>query len=216
MKTLSIEQACNFVRTALDELQNAGGGAMLASPDSLDIYMHVERTLEQAAVRIHLAAPAYMLDGVEGKLGVDFDAKKDGDVAVVTMKNKTVRVASVQMADSLMPVAELVGEDSAEGRMQLDKHIQGTPDAPVAVIQKRKAGEWLPVVKYYTTKVSRLEDNGVALEYVPYPELDDDAVQVCPQLEYAVLNELAAMVMENLSMADKAAVYRTRATEYLK
>ena len=216
MKTLSIEQACAFVRTALDELQSAGDGDMLVSPDALDLRKQVEGTLEEAAVRIHLAAPAHMLDGTEGVLAVDYDASKEETVAVITMKNKTVRIASVKLADSLMPVTELVNEDSAEGRMQLDKHIQGAPDAPVAVIQKKRAGEWLPVVKYYTTNVARIEDNGVMLEYVPYPELKDSAVQVCPQLEYAVLNELAAMVMENLSMADKAAVYRTRATEYLK
>lgn len=218
MKALSIEQACAYVRTALDELQSAGDGDMLVSPDALDLTKQVENTMVEAVLRTHLAAPASLLDGKEGVLGTDYDAKRDASTSVltITMKKKTARIVSVKLSDSDYPVTEIHAEDSPVGRMQQDKYTRGVPDDPVVVMQKNTAGEHLPVLKYYTTKLENIVETSVTIEYVPYPAVENGAVQICPRMEMATLNELTAMVMENLSMTDKAAVYRTRATEYLK
>lgn len=56
----------------------------------------------------------------------------------------------------------------------------------------------------------------IELHYVPYPEIVEEAVSISPKLEYAVLNELTAMVLESLNESDKAALYRDKSLKYME
>lgn len=217
MEQIRISTACQFVSKALDELTNTGDMDNLAA-DINDIEKLVEASIEEAAVRIHLSAPSYLLEGEAAKMKTDYSLEVQDKVLTITMLKECIRISRVKANDSNMVVTDLVLEDSPEGRMQLDKYARGVPDDPVVVLQKKWNGNNKPILKYYTTNMLVTEGSAgiVELEYVPYPYLEDDAVNVCPRLKYAVLNELTAMVMESLSLVDKASVYRAKAQEYLK
>ena len=214
MEKIAIHTAYGFVARTLDELSNTGEIDLGENID--DIEKLVEASIEEAAVRIHQSAPSYLMEGKAGEMGSDYQAYITNSVLYLGMEAETVRVVRIKVGDSDQVVTEFVPEDSPEGRMQLDSYARGVPDDPVVVLQKKWEGDNKPAFKYYTTALAKVEEGSVELEYVPYPKVVVDEIEICPRLKYAVLNELAAMVMESLSLFDKATIYRTKAQEAMK
>ena len=215
MIQLSISAACSYVRRVMDELVSVEDIGLLASPDGVDIHRLVEGAIVEAVVKTHNDAPALLIDGIAATSGVDYDVKVEEKVATITMLKDTIRVASLKANDSSIVICEFVAEDSAEGRKQLNKYVRGIPDDPRVVLAKKWADNYKPVMKYYTTEKSQ-EEFDLDLTYVPYPEIEETIVMICPQLEYAVLNEISAMVLESLGEKEKAALCRARVAEYIK
>lgn len=228
MIQLSISAAHAYVRKVLDELTSVEELGMLVSPDSMDLHKLVEGFIVEAAVRVHTNAPSHLLDGIVGVIGTDYTADPEGKVVTITMKSDCVRIASIKAKDSDHVVCDLIPEDSAEGRMQLNSYLRGTYDDPRAVLMKRWAGEYLPVVKYYSLKEEEKTDEPataaenpdeaaepiVSVEYIPYPVIDETIIMVSPRLEYNVLNEIAAMVLDAVNESAKAQLYRAKAQNY--
>ena len=245
MFQLTIEAACAYVRKAMDELTSVEEIGMLVSPDALDLQKLVKGSIIEAVVKTHNQAPAYMLDGVKAERGKDYSCvtSEEGVVEISFLK-KVARFISLQMSDSDVVVTSLIPEDSAEGRKQLNKYVRGVPDDPRLVLAKVWPGEHCPKMKYYTSFKSE-SNLVITLEYFPYPtikggpnsvapeggvpEIDmvaadnpsinpgvaEEHVEICPRMEYVVLNELTAMVLESLNENEKAALSREKAVAYM-
>ena len=189
---------------------------MIASPDGIDLHRLVEGAIVEAVIKTHTNAPAFLIDGVKGEEGKDYTTLvSDDNVMVITMKTDVVRIASIKASDSEIVVSDLIPEDSAEGRKQLNKFVRGIPDDPRIVLQKTWASDYCPILKYYTCSNSK-EVKSIDLYYVPYPSIDETIVMVCPKLEYAVLNEVLAMVLDSLNEHEKAEFYRNKVKEYME
>ena len=198
MISLTLSNAFEFVRKSLDELDldNNIGAAILQ--EDKDLYRLIESTIEEVVLDVHQKAPAVLVDGITAEISKDMGevatieevAEK---VATISMKKDTARIVSLQAEDSSVVVTELLAEDSAEAHKQNDKYIRGTADSPRAVLLKKGAGNKLPKIKYYT-----LTDDSkkITIEYVPYPEIKDSAINVSWQLYYPVLNWLVAAILE--------------------
>jgi hypothetical protein len=215
MFQLSISATCAYVRRVLDELTSVEEIGMLVSPDAVDIHKLVEGTIVESAVKIHNLAPAIMLDGVKGTEGDDYTLDLANNVITITMKKDTIRVSSIKAMDSDIVVCDFIPEDSAEGRKQLNKYVRGIPDDPRVVLAKEWNGNYQPILRYYTYLSEKLTPM-IELYYVPYPEINETIVEICPKLEYAVLNEVVASVLDSLNEHDKAALYRDKAMKYLE
>lgn len=226
MIQLSISAAHAYVRKVLDELTSVEELGMLVSPDSMDLHKLVEGFVVEAAVRVHTNAPSYLLDGIAGEIDEDFTIDDNsGKVLTITMNKDCVRIASIKAKDSDYVVCDLIPEDCAEGRKQLNEYTRGTYDDPRAVLMKTWAGEYKPIVKYYSLKEAIAEDETAAqntteknspvdVEYIPYPAIDETIVMVSPRLEYNVLNETVALVLDALDQREKAQLYRAKAQNY--
>lgn len=213
MFQLGISAACAYVRKSLDELTSVEDIGMLASPDAIDLHKIVEESIIEAAVRVHERASSVLMDGVQAVLGTDYTAGINSDNSVtITMKTDTVRIVSIKASDSTDVITDLIPEDSAEGRKQKNPYICGTYDDPRAVLNKVWAGDHKPIITYYKCKGSLPT---FVVEYVPYPQIVENVIQVCSRLEYAVLNELTAMVMDSYGLTERAALHRSKANEIL-
>lgn len=209
MFQLSIISATAFVRTALDELTTVEETGMLVDADAVNLQRLVVNSIVEAVVKTHQGALSVLIDGNIGVQGEDYTAELDDNgVITITMLQDTLRVASVQAADSPVVLTDIVPEDSAEGRKQLNRYVRGVSDDPRVVLQKRWSSPYRPIMKYYSTE----EDTcpAISLEYVPYPVLEEAVISISPQLEYAVLNELVAMVLDSVNQHEKAALYRAK------
>lgn len=215
MFQLSISATCAYVRRVLDELTSVEEIGMLVSPDAVDIHKLVEGTIVESAVKIHNLAPAIMLDGVKGTEGTDYTLDLVNNVITITMKKDTIRVSSIKAMDSDIVVCDFIPEDSAEGRKQLNKYVRGIPDDPRVVLAKVWNDNYQPILRYYTYLSDKLTPK-IELYYVPYPEISETIVEICPKLEYAVLNEVVASVLDSLNEHEKAALYRDKAMKYLE
>lgn len=215
MYQLSISSATSFVRTALDELATVEEIGMLVDVDAVNLQRLVSNSIIEAVVKTHQGAISVLIDGETGISGEDFTAELgDNGVITITMLKDTLRVASLQAGDSSVVVSDLVPENSAEGRKQLNKYVRGVSDDPRVVLQKRWSEPYRPVMKYYSTQEQTCPE--MTLEYVPYPFLDESVVLICHQLEYAVLNELTAMILDSVKEQDKAAIYRAKSQAIMK
>lgn len=210
MYQLSIISAASFVRTALDELETVEEIGLLVDADAVNLQRLVVNSIVEAVVKTHQGAASVLVDGNIGVLGEDYTAElEDNGVIVITMLQDTLRVASVQAGDSSVVLTDVVPENSAEGRKQQNKYVRGVPDDPRLVLQKRWSEPYRPVMKYYSTEEDICPD--ITLEYIPYPILNEAVIDICPQLEYAVLNELTAMILDSVNQHEKAALYRAKA-----
>lgn len=232
MYQLSINSATSFVRTALDELTTVEEIGMLVDADAVNLQRLVINSICEAVVKTHMDASPSMISGIVAtakdamKEEADSEAEVEADpafeveldptsgVVTITMLKDTLRVVSVQAEDSPVVVCNIYPEHSAEGRKQLNKYVRGVSDDPRVVMQKRWSDTYKPILKYYSTEQTTCPE--ITLEYIPYPVLQDAMVDVSPQLEYAVLNELVAMVLDSVKEHDKAALYRAKSTAIME
>lgn len=229
MYQLSINSATSFVRTALDELTTVEEIGMLVDADAVNLQRLVVNSICEAVVKTHMGASPSMISGIvatvpkaeeeanpEAEEDPVFSTELDpvSGVVTITMLTDTLRVVSVQAEDSPVVVCNIYPEHSAEGRKQLNKYVRGVSDDPRVVMQKRWSDTYKPILKYYSTEQTTCPE--ITLEYIPYPVLQDAMIDVSPQLEYAVLNELVAMVLDSVKEHDKAALYRAKSTAIME
>lgn len=226
MITLSLDKAHGYILQVLDELKNAEDIAMLAEVEDLDTRKMAEAFLIEAMLKAHKDAPSHLVDGVEGNEkprtwtegeepkdeDYDYSVSIEGTTAKIVMLQESARLASIKASDSPVVVVDYAPEESVIGRMQNDKYVRGTYDDPRLIVKKRWTDNRKPEYLYYSVK-----DNSATfeLEYIPYPT-STSSVQVSDKLEYAVLNLLASMVLDALSLSDKAAIYKNKYVEYLQ
>lgn len=214
MYRLSVQAACDYVRKVMDELVSVEDIGLLASPDALDLSRLVEGFIAEAVIRTHNAAPSYLLAGMEGVIDDDYYIRGFTDkVVTIEMLQETLRIVSIRADDSPVVVCNIIPEDSAEGRKQLNSYVRGVYDDPRVVLAKVWSGDHLPILKYYSSEKD--ECPTFELEYIPYPVVSNGSVWISPRLEYAVLNELAAMVLDSLNEHEKAGIYKAKAKEYI-
>ena len=213
MIQLSLDNAHKYVLQTLDELKNLEDDTMLVEGEELDTRKLTEGYIIEAVLRAHKDAPSYLVDGVTGVKEVDYSVTITDNVAKIIMLQKSARLASLKASDSHVVVTDHAAEESTIGRMQNNPYVRGTYDDPRLIVKKVWADDYKPEYLYYS-----VNDNTTTftLEYVPYPEIKDGAVSISEKLEYAVLNLLVAMVLDALSLNDKANLYRTKYQEYLQ
>ena len=215
MYPLSLAHANGYVLRALDEIRNLEGDVdMLGDSDDLDTRKLVSGYIVEAALKAHKDAPSFLIDGVVGTEEVDysFDVLDDLSAEIVFLKD-SARLASIKASDSDFVVCDHAPQESPIGRMQKNPYTKGTYDDPRLIEKKVWADGKKPEYLYYSVK-----DNTATfvVEYVPYPEIEDDSVMISDKMEYAVLNLLTAMVLDALSLHDKANLYREKYKEYLR
>lgn len=212
MYSLTVKSAFAYVRRAIDELVSAESIGLLADPDALDLHKIVEGSIVEAVAKIHSQAPTLLMEGEVAVRDEDYSLEIEDGVATIAMLVPALRVISVKSDDSDVIVCDLLAENSPEGRMQLNAYTRGVHDDPRAVLQKKWNGDNMPVIKYYTTNA---DDPEFEVEYFPYPVLEEGEVKISPRLEYAVLNEIVAMVLDIYREGNQAQIFRAKALEYM-
>lgn len=73
----------------------------------------------------------------------------------------------------------------------------------------------MPRITYYTTSTNEIDEIDFDIEYLPYPMLNEGVVEISPRVEYAVLNQIVAMVLDSLRESEQAEMFRNKVKEYL-
>lgn len=216
MYPLTVKSAHAYVRKAIDELLSTEDLGMLIEPDSINLHRLVEGFIVEAVIKTYSIAPTILLDGVMAQQGSDFSIELKDGVVTISMLVPTSKILSVKCVDSDYILSDMVPENSAEGRKQLNKYVRGTYDDPRLVLLKQWNGDHQPKMKYYTTTKAKVEDVTFDIEFLPYPELVEGVVEIAPRVEYAVLNQIVAMVLDSYKEAEWAERFRTKSKEYME
>lgn len=215
MYSLTVKGAFAYVRRAIDELTTAEEIGHLVDPDAIDLHRLVEGAMVEAVVKAYSLAPSHILEGETAVKGTDYGLELDDGVVTISMLTPTARVVSVQCNDSEVILSDLIPENSAEGRKQLNKYIRGTYDDPRLVLLKNWNGDNMPRMRYYTT-TKELKDLDFTIEFLPYPVLEEGVVKLASRLEYVVLNLIVASVLDSYKEFDVADRFRNKAKEYME
>lgn len=215
MYPLTVKGALAHVRRAIDELTTAEERGHLVDPDAIDMHRLVEGCMVECVVKAYSMAASLSLDGEEAERNKDYTLDLKDGVVTITMKTPTSRILSVKCADSDYVLTELIPEDSAEGRKQLNKYIRGTFDDPRIVLLKKWSGDHMPRMKYYTTILSE-EKLSFAIEFLPYPCLEEGVVMIASRMEYVVLNLIVASVLDSYREYEAAERFRVKAKELIE
>ena len=215
MYSLTVKGAFAYVRRAIDELTTAEEIGHLVDPDAIDLHRLVEGAMVEAVVKAYSLAPSHILEGETAVKEKDYELELKDKVVTISMLTPTARVVSVQCNDSEVILSDLIPENSAEGRKQLNKYIRGTYDDPRLVLLKQWNGDNMPRMRYYTT-TKELEDLDFTIEFLPYPVLEEGVVKVASRLEYVVLNFIVALVLDSFKEFEAADRFRVKAKEYME
>ena len=215
MFQLTVKAALAYVRRAIDELTTAEEIGHLVDPDAIDLHRLVEGAMVEAVVKAYSLAPSHILEGETAVKGEDYELELKDKVVTISMLTPTARVVSVQCNDSEVILSDLIPENSAEGRKQLNKYIRGTYDDPRLVLLKKWKGDNMPSMRYYTT-TKELKDLDFTIEFLPYPVLEEGVVKVASRLEYVVLNFIVALVLDSFKEFEAADRFRVKAKEYME
>lgn len=210
MQSLSLDKAHLYVVQALDELKSLEGDTMLGE-DELDTKKLVDGYIIEAVLKSHKDAPSYLLDGI-AEPAFTADIQDDFSVNIV-MNQESARLVSLIASDSLVMVTDYAPEESPIGRMQNNKYVRGTYDDPRLIVKKVWTNDRKPEYIYYSVLD---KDSTFTLEYIPYPKVENGSISISDKMEYAVLNLLVSMVLDALSLHDKATLYRNKYQEYLQ
>ena len=215
MYSLTVKGAFAYVRRAIDELTSAEEIGHLVEPDAIDLHRLVEGAMVEAVVKAYSLAPGLTLEGEAAVKGKDYELELKDGVVTISMLTPTARVVSVQCKDSEVILSDLVPENSAEGRKQLNKYIRGTYDDPRLVLLKQWKADNMPRLRYYTTTLEE-DDLDFYIEFLPYPVLEEGVVKVASRLEYAVLNFIVASALDSFKEFEAAERFRVKAKEYME
>lgn len=215
MYSLTVKGAFAYVRRAIDELTSAEEIGHLVEPDAIDLHRLVEGAMVEAVVKAYSLAPGLTLEGETAVKGKDYELELKDGVVTISMLTPTARVVSVQCNDSEVILSDLIPENSAEGRKQLNKYIRGTYDDPRLVLLKQWNGDNMPRMRYYTT-TKELKDLDFTIEFLPYPVLEEGVVKIASRLEYVVLNFIVALVLDSFKEFEAAERFRVKAKEYME
>jgi hypothetical protein len=156
-----------------------------------------------------------LLNGKKAQAGDDYTLSISNGVATIQMNVPTAKVLSLQCSDSDYIMSDLIPENSAEGRKQLNNYTRGTYDDPRLVLQQVWAGDFLPILKYYSIKDKGSKDVSFDIEYLPYPIMEDGAIEIPQRVEYAVLNTIVAHVLDSYREFEIADRFRAKAKDSL-
>lgn len=217
MFPLTVKGALAYVRKAIDELTSVEDIGMLVSPDAVNLHRLVEGCMVEAVLKTYAQAPAESMEGVVAEEESDYKliGLKDG-VVTISFETPIARMLSLRCVDSEIIVSDLIPENSAEARKQLNKYVRGTFDDPRVVLQKVWNGDNMPILKYYTTTKEGLDEVSFDIEVLPYPALVEGVVQIAARMEFPVLNNIVALVLDSYAQTELADRFRAKAKEYME
>lgn len=217
MFPLTVKGALAYVRKAIDELTSVEDIGMLVSPDAVNLHRLVEGCMVEAVLKTYAQAPAESMEGVVAEEESDYKliGLKDG-VVTISFETPIARMLSLRCVDSEIIVSDLVPENSAEARKQLNKYVRGTFDDPRVVLQKVWNGDNMPILEYYTTTKEGLDEVSFDIEVLPYPALVEGVVQIAARMEFPVLNNIVALVLDSYAQTELADRFRAKAKEYME
>ena len=140
MKTISINELSEVVRTNLDEI-GINESMMMEGSDDRSLNDIISNVAGVCADEVHTSAPSQLLSGVDVELSdetiqVDSENKK----VLKLFPQDIVRLVAFKAADSDYTISTVVPEDSPVGRMQKDKYVCGTYDDPILVAVQGATG----------------------------------------------------------------------------
>lgn len=208
MKVYSIEEIIRDVRIVLDLDKSNNSLILIHDTDALSINDIITSKITDAVKRIHITAPAYLLDGghnlsnsVHWKDGVGSELQSSPGTGWIQLPEDFMRLICFSMSDWSTIVYNAISTDDPLYKKQSSrfKGIKGNPQKPVCIIAVYPTGR---VLEFYSCKNNNATVTmGV---YIPYPKIDMyGSIEICERCYTAVIYTIAMLVSITLGENEK-------------
>lgn len=206
-----LDKIMEDVRVCIDQNVSSDALTELGDVDTLSLDEIIRSKILEAVQRVHLEAPAYMLEG-----GHNFgDAVYWGDMESgwVLLPEDFLRLVVFEMDDWEQAVYSAITPDDPEYAKQRSriKGIRGTSEKPVCAIAIRPEGR---VLEFYSCKSDDAHVSRAV--YIPYPEIDGSGgVDVSERCYTAVVYTIAGLTLMSCGEAQQAGALLELAKTFL-
>lgn len=210
MKSYFIEDIVKDVRISLDMNSNSETLEEFGDTDTLSINEIIKSKIIEGVKQIHSIAPPHLLDG--GNIFGDAIYWGDMESGWVLLPDDFMRFVVFQMSDWTRAVYHAIETSDPQYELQSApyKGLRGTCNNPVCAIATRHEGR---VLEFYSCK----DENATVKKalYIPYPKIEEEAIDICEKCYKAVTYAIAALVLTVFGDSDKSNIYNELAKNAL-
>ena len=210
MKSYFIEDIVKDVRISLDMNSNSETLAEFEDNDTLSINEIIKSKIIEGVKQVHSIAPPHLLDG--GNIFGDAIYWGDMESGLVLLPDDFMRFVVFQMSDWTRAVYHAIETSDPQYELQSApyKGLRGTCNNPVCAIATRHEGR---VLEFYSCK----DENATVKKalYIPYPKIEEEAIDICEKCYKAVTYAIAALVLTVFGDSDKSNIYNELAKNAL-
>lgn len=213
MYPLTIGEAITLVRKNFDEIasDDSDMADIIDDKDSNEFEDVLAKTLPEAINAVHTYADVTTLDGE--LLPETATVSISGDVLTISLPGSFLRMVTFKEKNSPVAICDTVDEYSAEGRMQLNPYMRGTPDRPRMVLMQSADTNGNTLLKYYTVeeKETTAKANISRFEYIKRYKAGETSYNVADEHVTTVIDQLTGMLCAIYGYADKAQYFFQKA-----
>ena len=210
MKSYFVEDIVKDVRISLDMNSNSETLAEFDDNDTLSINEIIKSKIIEGVKQVHSIAPPHLLDG--GNIFGDAIYWGDMESGLVLLPDDFMRFVVFQMSDWTRAVYHAIETSDPQYELQSApyKGLRGTCNNPVCAIATRHEGR---VLEFYSCK----DENATVKKalYIPYPKIEEEAIDICEKCYKAVTYAIAALVLTVFGDSDKSNIYNELAKNAL-
>lgn len=210
MKSYFVEDIVKDVRISLDMNSNSDTLAEFDDNDTLSINEIIKSKIIEGVKQVHSIAPPHLLDG--GNIFGDAIYWGDMESGWVLLPDDFMRFVVFQMSDWTRAVYHAIETSDPQYELQSApyKGLRGTCNNPVCAIATRHEGR---VLEFYSCK----DENATVKKalYIPYPKIEEEAIDICEKCYKAVTYAIAALVLTVFGDSDKSNIYNELAKNAL-
>lgn len=206
------------VRIAIDENMSSKPLHEEADIDTLALDEAIRSKAEEAVRRVELAAPYHLLEE-----GHTFDGGGDtSDISIfwgdkgcgwTLLPDDFMRLIAFKMSDWERTCYEAIPVTDPQYALQSSRYIglRGNVQKPVCAIVNRPEGKAL---EFYSCDSN--EAYVQRANYIPYPKIEDDGIDISQRCYPAVVYTTAALVLTAMGESDRASAMDTLAKSILE
>ena len=210
MKSYFIDDILKDVRITLDMNSNSDTLEEFGDTDTLSINEIIKSKIIEGVKQIHSIAPPHLLDG--GHIFGDAIYWGEMESGWVLLPDDFMRFVVFQMSDWTRAVYHAIETSDPQYELQSApyKGLRGTCNNPVCAIATRHEGR---VLEFYSCK----DENATVKKalYIPYPKIEEEAIDICEKCYKAVTYAIAALVLTVFGDSDKSNIYNELAKNAL-
>lgn len=207
MAVYQINRIIEDVRISLDLNKTSELLTSIADDETLSINEIIRSKIVEAVKRVHIVAPAHLLDQGDN-FGEPLAMNIDGSGFTV-LPEDFMRLVVFEMSDWERPCLQALSTDDPLYIQQFSKFkgIRGNYQNPLCFISIQTVGR---VLEFYSSKSGSA--NVKRAVYLPYPKIDEsDGIDICERCYDAVLHTISSMVLATLGDTDRSNYYNEMA-----
>lgn len=212
----SVQDINKDVRITLEENEVSTPLIEISDNDTLSLNAIITQKIAHSVRSITMNAPSRLLEGgTTIDSTIKWESGKTGSgMGYTQLPDDFMRLVAFKMSDWVRPVTDVIHDTDEKYFLQKSKFpgIRGNINKPVCAITTNGDGK---VLEFYSCNGGENVTRTVA-KYIPYPNVENGAIDICPKLYTAVIYYTAALVCLTYKESEQAKLFFEISKTYIQ